>query len=73
MACQILALKQWKTEAFTRLWNIAGVKMIMPESFIMLDCCLVALAKSEGLLNLTKLIEFLEPWHGISKHAQEIF
>ena len=73
MACRTLALKRWKTEVSTRLWNAAGVKMIMPESLIMPDCCLVALAKSERLLNLTELIEFLEPWHGVSKHAQEIF
>lgn len=45
----------------------------MPESLIMPDYCLVALAKSERLLNLIELIEFLEPWHDISKHTQEIF
>ena len=38
-----------------------------------MECCLVALVKSEGLLNITELIEFLEPWHDISKYAQEIF
>lgn len=47
--------------------------MTMPESLIMPNCCLVALAKSEGLLNLTELIKFLELWHDISKQAQEIF
>ena len=47
--------------------------MTMPKSLIIPDCCLVALAKSEGLLNLTELIEFLEPWHNIFKHAQELF
>lgn len=45
----------------------------MPESLVLPDCCLVALAKSEGLLNLTELIKFLQPWHGVSKHAHEIF
>ena len=47
--------------------------MKMPESLIMPDYYLVTLAKSEGLLNLTELIEFLKPWHGLSKYAQEIF
>lgn len=73
MACRTLALKQWRTEASTRLWNAAGMKNTMPESLVMPDCCLVTLVKSEGLLNITELIEFLEPWHGVSKHAQKIF
>lgn len=42
--------------------------MIMFESFIMPDYCFVALAKSEKLLNLTKLIEFLKSWHSIFKY-----
>ena len=38
------------------------------------DICLVALAKSGGLLAThTQLIKFLEPWHGISKYADKIF
>ena len=45
----------------------------MPESLVLPNCCLVALAKSEGLSNLTELIKFLEPWHSVFKHAQEIF
>lgn len=73
MACRTLALKQWRTEASTRLWNAAGVKNTMLESLVMPNCCLVALVKSEGLLNITELIEFLELWHGVSKHAQETF
>ena len=73
MACRTLALKQWRTEVCTRLWNGAGVKNTISESLVMLNCCLVALVKSEGLLNITELIEFLEPWHGVSKHTQEIF
>lgn len=38
----------------------------------MLDSCLAAVAKSRGLLNLDKLIEFLEPWYGIAKYAKDI-
>ena len=72
MACRTLALKQWRTETSIRLWNAAGVKKAMPESLVMPDCCLIALAKSRGLLNFTELIKFLEPWHDVSKHAEEI-
>lgn len=36
--------------------------------------CLVALAKSSGLLaTFTQLIEFLELWHGVFKYANKIF
>lgn len=69
MACRTLALKQWRIEAFTRLWNAADVKNTMPESLIMPDCYFVTLVKSEKLLNIMELIEFLEPWHGIFKHV----
>lgn len=31
-ACRTLALKQWRTETSTRLWNAAGVIKAMPES-----------------------------------------
>ena len=72
IACWTLALKQWRTKTSIRLWNAAGVKKAMPESLVILDCCLIALAKSGRLLNFTKLIKFFEPWHGISKHAEEI-
>lgn len=54
-------------------WNKAGIKNVMPESLIMPDCCLASLAKSGGLLqDLSQLVDFLEPWHGISKYAETI-
>ena len=38
------------------------------------DNCLVALAKSGGLLaTLTQLIKFLKPWHGVFKYVNKIF
>lgn len=46
----------------------------MFKGLIMPDNCLVALAKSSGLLaTFTQLIEFLKPWHSVSKYADEIF
>ena len=71
MACRTLALKQWKTETSIWLWNAAGVKNAMFESLVMPDYCLIPPVKSRRLLNLTELIEFLEPWHGVSKHVKE--
>lgn len=74
MAYQTLELKKWRTETSTRYWKASGVKKRMPEGLIMPDDCLVALAKSGGLLaTLIQLIKFLEPWHGVSKYADEIF
>ena len=67
--CRTLALKQWRTKTTTQLWNIAGVTRSTPKNLILSDCCLIALAKSKRLSNLTELIKFLKPWHGIFKHA----
>ena len=69
----MIALKQWRTETSTRLWNIARVTKAIPESLVLPDYCFVALAKSKELSNLMELIKFLEPWHSISIHIQEIF
>lgn len=73
VACRTLALKQWRTETSDRLWRELGVTEAMPESLIMPDCCLASLATSGRTLKLEDLAEFLEPWHGVDKHANEIF
>ena len=41
----------------------------MPQSLVLSDYALVALATSEGLSILTELIKFLKPWHDVSKYA----
>ena len=69
----MLALKQWRIKTSTQLLNTVRVTRAMLESLVLPDCFLVALAKSDRLSNVTELIKFLEPWHGVSKHAQEIF
>lgn len=51
---------------------MAEIKKAMPNSFIRPDCCLVALAKLEESLNLDQLIDFLELWHRVAKHAKKI-
>ena len=45
----------------------------MSESLIMPDSYLAALANSGVTLKLKDQPEFLEPWHGVDKHANEIF
>lgn len=46
----------------------------MPKGLIMPNDCLIALAKSDGLLaTLSQLIKFLEPWHGVSKYVDKMF
>lgn len=50
MACQTLKFKKWRTKTSTRYWKVSRVKKGMPKGLIMLDNCLVALAKSSGLL-----------------------
>lgn len=47
--------------------------MAIPESLVLPDYCLITLAKSKGLSNLTELIKFLASWYSISKYIQEIF
>lgn len=47
----------------------------MPDSLLMTDTCLVALAKSgDSLLDdsETKLREFLRPWYGVEEYTAEI-
>lgn len=45
----------------------------MPDSLIMPDTCLLALAKDGKLLeDQSLLVHFLEPWYGMAKDAEEI-
>lgn len=45
----------------------------MPHSLIMLDNCLLALAKNAAvLIDLESLIQFLLPWYKIEKHHLNI-
>lgn len=73
IACRSSALKAWRKETSDRLWSAAGVTRSMSDSLLMPDACLAALAKSGGSLNTrVQLIDFLKPWCGIAKHADDI-
>lgn len=61
MVCQILKLKKWRIKTSTRFWEVSKIKNVMFEGLIMLDNCIIALAKSGGLLaTLSQLIKFLK-------------
>ena len=73
IACRSSALKAWRKETSNRLWIAAGVTRSMSDSLLMPDSCLAALAKSGGSLNSqVQLVEFLKPWYGVAKHANDI-
>ncbi len=58
---------------FCSIMEEEGVTKLMPKSLIMSDCCLASLAKSGGIFKFEDLLEFLDPWHSIDKHANKIF
>lgn len=73
IACRIAGLKKWRKETSRRLWLQEGVDEDMPDSLVMSDDCLLALAKSGELLqDQASLLDFLKPWYGMAKHAEEI-
>lgn len=73
IACRSSALKVWRKETSDRLWSAAGVTRSMSDTLLMPDAYLAALAKlGGGLLNCAQLIDFLKPWYGVAKHADEI-
>lgn len=45
----------------------------MLSSLIISDCYFALLVKSEEILKLKDLVDFLEPWYSINKHANKIF
>ena len=67
------ALKQWREKAFTQLWSKEGIDEPRPNSLIMSNTCLVALAKNaDSLHDEQKLVQFLKPWYGVDQHRVEI-
>lgn len=73
IAYRIAGLKKWRKETSRRLWLQEGVYKYMPDSLVMSDDCLLALAKSRELLqDQASRLDFLKPWYGMAKHAEEI-
>lgn len=66
-------LKKWRTAASIKYWAQKHVTRSMPESLLMPDACLLALAKNAlTLTNIDILNKFLDPWYGVSKFSDEI-
>lgn len=66
MVYRALALKQEKKETAARVWleQIVDEDEELPDSLIMEDTCLTALAKKRKLLqDLFSIVEFLKPWY----------
>lgn len=72
IACRTLELKKWRKQTAIDVWRAKKVEEDMPDSLIMPDDCLLALAKSGASLNHDQLVEFLKPWYGMAKHADGI-
>lgn len=70
---QTAALKIEKKETSEYLWKQEGVDRLMPHNLIMLDNCLLALAKNVGVfVDLESLIQFLTLWYRMEKHHLSI-
>lgn len=76
IACRIAGLNQWRKETSRRLWLQEGLDADaenIPDSLIMPDTCLLALAKDgEPLEDQSLLVHFLEPWYDMAEYAEEI-
>lgn len=75
MACRTAALKKWRKATADRVWLEQGVDSDeeLPDTLIMDDNCLIALAKNgEVLQDKTSLIQFLKPWYGMERYTDEL-
>lgn len=69
IAYQTAALKNWRKETSERLWKEEGVDKPILHSLIMLNNCLLTLAKNAiDLIDSESLIQFLVPWYRMEKH-----
>lgn len=56
-----------------QLWKEASITEAMSESLILLDYCLVSLAKSGRILKLKNISEFFKPLYKVDKYVNKIF
>ena len=67
-------LKKWRTRKSIPFWSDQEVEKEMPDSLLMPDACLLALAKhGDTFQDESQVHQFLQPWYGIDKYANEIF
>ena len=73
ITCRNSALKAWRKETSDRLWIAAGVTRSMSDSLLMPKAYSAALTKFGRSLNTrVQLVDFLKPWCGVAKHADNI-
>lgn len=73
IACRSAILTKWQKAKSQALWREDDLDG-MPESLLMSDQCLLALAKEgEKLDERAKLQEFLRPWPDLEKYVDELF
>lgn len=67
-------MKKWRKEKSIAFWLDQGVEEEMPDTLLMTDTCLIALAKEgEALDNEEKMRKFLQPWPSPCRYFDEIF
>lgn len=73
MACRMAELKRWSKQALARVCVEQSIEKWLPDSIIMSDCCVVALAKhGEDLFGSATLLKFLEPWYSMDENRQQM-
>ncbi|MCJ1470920.1 hypothetical protein MMC07_009568 [Pseudocyphellaria aurata] len=73
IACRAAELTRWRKEECARFRAEEGITKWLPDSIVMSDCCLTALAKhGKDLFDTATLTKFLEPWNGVEEYCGEI-
>lgn len=72
IACRFFELKRWRKENMVRHCSAEGIKQKLPDTLLMSDTCLPALAISGGSLNHDRLVQFLRPWPQLRKYPDQI-
>lgn len=77
IAYRTAELKKWRKATSKSFWLEQKVDAEIPDTLLMSDACLVALAKAaDGLLDCvdgSKVKEFLQPWYGLDNYAEDLF
>ena len=74
IACRTAALKRWRKSKSKALWIDDGVEEEMPDTLLMLEQCLVNLAKrGEEFDEKGRLSDFLCQWPDLAEFVDEIF
>ena len=77
IAYRTAELRKWRKATSKSFWLEQNVETEIPDTLLMSDACLVALAKAaDGLVDCidgSKVKEFLQPWYGLDNYAEDLF